>query len=53
MLSSNVLGNLSQFMVSQYLSLEDISDRAKELAFTDSVVQYVRGKIVAPTGGFP
>ena len=40
-------------MVSQYLSLEDVSDRSKELVFPQSVVQYLRGEIVVPPGVFP
>ena len=40
-------------MVSQYLSFEYISNRAKWLAFPESVVQYLRGEIVVSPVGFP
>ena len=41
--SSNVVGYLYQFMVSQDQSLEDVSNRVKDLEFLGSVVQYLRG----------
>ena len=50
---SKVMVDLSQFMVSQDLSLEDVSDRGKEMAFPDSVFQYLRGDISVLPGGFP
>ena len=37
-LSSTVMGDLSQFMVSQDLYLEEISNRAEKLKFPESVV---------------
>ena len=40
-------------MVSQDMSLEYVSDRAKGVAFPESVVQYLRGEIRVPPGGFP
>ena len=36
--SSKVVGDRDQFMVSQYLSLEDVYGRAKEMPFPESVV---------------
>ena len=38
-------------MVSQDLSFEYVSDIAEEIAFPESVVQYLRGKIIAPPRG--
>ena len=38
-------------MVFQYLYLEDVSDRVKELALLESVVQYLRGGIGVSPGG--
>ena len=44
---------LAQFMVSQDISLEDVSNRAKELVFMESVVQYLRGEISVYPRGLP
>ena len=51
--SSKVVRDLDQLMVSQFLCLEDVSNRYYELAFTESAVQYPRGKIGPPPGGLP
>ena len=51
--SSKVMGDLAQFMVHQDLSLDDVSDRAEELVFPESVAQYLRGKIGAPPEDSP
>ena len=51
--SSKVMGDLAQFMVSQDLSLEDVYDRTRELAFPESVVQYLRYEISVPPGELP
>ena len=51
--SSKVVGDLAQFMVSQDLSPNDILEQADTLAFPQSVVQYLRGEIGIPPGGFP
>lgn len=51
--SSKVVGDLAQFMVAQDLSPIDVSEQADTLAFPQSVVQYLRGEIGIPPGGFP
>lgn len=51
--SSKVVGDLAQFMVSQDLSPEKVLENAETLAFPESVVQYLRGDIGIPPGGFP
>jgi len=51
--SSKVVGDLAQFMVSQNLDAQTILDQADTLAFPDSVVNYLRGDIGIPPGGFP
>ena len=51
--SSKVVGDLAQFMVSQELSPTDILEQADTLAFPQSVIQYLRGEIGVPPGGFP
>jgi len=51
--SSKVVGDLSQFMVAQGLSALDVAEQSDTLAFPQSVVQYLRGEIGIPPGGFP
>ena len=51
--SSKVVGDLAQFMVAQNLDAQNILDQADTLAFPDSVVNYLRGDIGIPPGGFP
>eukprot|EP00535_Pseudo-nitzschia_heimii_P006921 CAMPEP_0197189256 /NCGR_PEP_ID=MMETSP1423-20130617/19451_1 /TAXON_ID=476441 /ORGANISM="Pseudo-nitzschia heimii, Strain UNC1101" /LENGTH=1220 /DNA_ID=CAMNT_0042641315 /DNA_START=181 /DNA_END=3843 /DNA_ORIENTATION=+ len=51
--SSKVVGDLAQFMVAQNLEHQNILDQAETLAFPDSVVNYLRGDIGIPPGGFP
>lgn len=51
--SSKVVGDLAQFMVSQNLNAEQLLEQAETLAFPESVVQFLRGEIGIPPGGFP
>lgn len=51
--SSKVVGDLAQFMVAQNLDATSILEQADSLAFPQSVVQYLRGEIGIPPGGFP
>jgi len=51
--SSKVVGDLAQFMVQKNLDAASILDQAETLDFPDSVVQYLRGDIGIPPGGFP
>lgn len=51
--SSKVVGDLAQFMVSQGLEPQDVLEQAATLAFPQSVIQYLRGEIGVPPGGFP
>ena len=51
--SSKVVGDLAQFMVSQNLDADKVLEQAETLAFPDSVVNYLRGDIGIPPGGFP
>merc|ERR1711935_438814 len=51
--SSKVVGDLAQFMVAQNLEPHDVLEQAETLAFPDSVVNYLRGDIGIPPGGFP
>ncbi|XP_076273301.1 pyruvate carboxylase isoform X1 [Rhynchophorus ferrugineus] len=51
--SSKVVGDLAQFMVQNKLTSQDVLDRAEELSFPKSVVEYLQGHIGQPYGGFP
>lgn len=51
--SSKVVGDLAQFMVSQDLQPNEVVEQAETLAFPQSVVEYLRGDIGIPPGGFP
>jgi pyruvate carboxylase len=51
--SSKVVGDLAQFMVSKNLDASHIVAQAESLDFPDSVVNYLKGDIGIPPGGFP
>ena len=47
------MGDLAQFMVANKLDEHSVVDRAAELSFPSSVVEYMQGAIGQPAGGFP
>lgn len=47
------VGDLAQFMVQNKLSAADVLDKAEELSFPKSVVEYMQGYLGIPHGGFP
>ncbi|KAH7027536.1 pyruvate carboxylase [Microdochium trichocladiopsis] len=51
--TSKVVGDLAQFMVSNKLSAQDVVDRAEELDFPGSVLEFLEGMMGQPYGGFP
>ncbi|MBF0614745.1 MAG: pyruvate carboxylase [Magnetococcales bacterium] len=51
--SSKVVGDMALMMVTSQLTAEDVLDPDKEIAFPSSVVQYFRGDLGQPPGGFP
>ena len=51
--SSKVVGDLAQFMVTNKLTPEQVIDRAEELAFPTSVIDYFMGGLGQPPYGFP
>jgi pyruvate carboxylase len=51
--SSKVVGDLAQFMVSNNLSEDDVLQKAGELSFPVSVVEFMQGKLGQPYGGYP
>jgi len=51
--TSKVVGDLAQFMVQNKLSGADVLERADELSFPLSVVEFLQGYLGEPHGGFP
>jgi pyruvate carboxylase len=51
--SSKVVGDMALMMVSQDLSIEDVADPARQIAFPESVVQMMGGHLGQPPGGWP
>ena len=51
--SSKVVGDFAQFMVQNKLSAEEVLERAEELSFPKSVVEFMQGYLGEPYGGFP
>lgn len=51
--SSKIVGDLAQFMVQNKLTPEDVVNRAEELSFPKSVIEFFQGSIGEPYGGFP
>lgn len=51
--SSKVAGDLSLFMVQNNLDENSVVERAAQLDFPDSVVDFMNGRIGVPSGGFP
>lgn len=51
--TSKVVGDLAQFMVSKKLTSKDVQERASELDFPDSVLDFFQGLMGTPYGGFP
>ncbi len=51
--TSKVVGDLAVYMVTNDLTPEAVLDPDKEIAFPESVVEYFRGDLGQPMGGFP
>jgi len=51
--TSKVVGDLAVFMVTNDLTPEQVLDPDHDIAFPDSVVEYFRGSLGQPYGGFP
>jgi pyruvate carboxylase len=51
--TSKVVGDLAQYMVSNSLSADDVKNRASELDFPESVLDFLAGLMGKPYGGFP
>jgi pyruvate carboxylase len=51
--SSKVVGDMALMMVSQGLTVADVENPDKDVAFPDSVVQMLRGDLGQPPAGWP
>jgi pyruvate/oxaloacetate carboxyltransferase/allophanate hydrolase subunit 1/biotin carboxyl carrier protein len=51
--SSKVVGDLASFMVANKLDKQSTLDKAEELNFPSSVIEYLQGYLGQPHGGFP
>jgi hypothetical protein len=51
--SSKVVGDLANFMVTNSLNEHTLVERAGELSFPKSVVEFMQGYLGQPPGGFP
>ena len=51
--SSKVVGDMALFMVANNLDADDVLDEDRELAFPESVVEFLEGRLGQPPGGFP
>lgn len=51
--TSKVVGDLAQFMVSNQLSYNDVLEKAEQLDFPSSVLEFFEGLMGQPYGGFP
>lgn len=51
--TSKVVGDMALFMVANNLTARDVLEGPRELAFPESVVELLEGKLGQPAGGFP
>jgi Pyruvate carboxylase len=51
--SSKVVGDMALYMIANDLSASDILDTKKEITFPKSVIEFFRGELGVPYGGFP
>jgi pyruvate carboxylase len=51
--SSKVVGDMAIFMVTNDLTPKDIMENGEEISFPDSVIDFFKGDLGQPVGGFP
>ncbi|GGE33544.1 pyruvate carboxylase [Psychroflexus planctonicus] len=51
--SSKVVGDMAQYLVSNNLSIQDVLDKGESLSFPQSVINFFKGDLGQPVGGFP
>jgi pyruvate carboxylase len=51
--SSKAVGDMALFLIANNLTVDDVLDAKRELAFPESVVDLMAGRMGQPPGGFP
>ncbi len=51
--TSKSVGDMALFLVANNLSVEDVLDEKREIAFPESVIDLISGRMGQTTGGFP
>jgi len=51
--SSKAVGDMALFLVTNQLTVDNVLDSDRELAFPESVVELISGRMGKPPGGFP
>ncbi|GHC42621.1 pyruvate carboxylase [Ulvibacter litoralis] len=51
--SSKVVGDMAIFMVTNDLSPQDVMERGQDISFPESVINFFKGDLGQPLGGFP
>ena len=51
--SSKIVGDMALYMIANDLSTEDVLNPKKEISFPASVIEFFKGEIGIPYGGFP
>lgn len=51
--SSKVVGDMAQFLVSNNLTIDDVLERGETISFPQSLVNFFKGELGQPVGGFP
>ena len=51
--SSKVVGDMAIFMVTNELTPEEVMERGSEISFPDSTINFFKGDLGQPVGGFP
>jgi pyruvate carboxylase len=51
--SSKAVGDMALFLITNDLTVEDVLDTKRDLAFPESVIDLIAGRMGQPPGGFP
>ncbi|CDF78978.1 pyruvate carboxyl transferase [Formosa agariphila KMM 3901] len=51
--SSKVVGDMAQYLVSNNLTIQDVLEKGENISFPQSVVDFFKGDLGQPVGGFP
>ena len=51
--SSKIVGDMALYMIANNISVEDVEDPEKDIIFPQSVIEFFRGELGIPYGGFP